>query len=372
MSADDGYDIPGYDIQRRLGEGGMATVLLAIQRSLNRRVAIKLLSRGRGDESSEKRFLLEGRTLARLPHPNIVSVYDVVHTDEMDYIVMECLEGGVLSQRMRTGWLTLSDYIGFIVQIAGALQFAHENNVVHRDLKPDNILFRDARTPVLTDFGIARLHADTGEKRITEVGMVIGTPTYMSPEQATGQDVDGRSDQYSLGVLFFEMLAQKPPFTGDSPMAIAYAHVHTPPPSLPTQYGFAEPLIHKMLAKKPADRYPDLKTFVRELKGALVGSPVLQKRLQIEPGDNISEQLRAIGFSESQLHAKSPMPMSIGAPSGGMVHQILEGSSLELEPVVVRAKEIKVEEKKPVPVLTLLIVTVISIAAVLAAVKYLL
>jgi serine/threonine-protein kinase PpkA len=344
------FKIPGFELQRQLGQGGMATVFLATQLSLNRKVAIKVMRRSRGDDAAEKRFLMEGQTLARLPHTNIVGVYDIVQNEEIDYIVMECLEGGVLSERMKTGWLTLSDYIGIVVQVAAALQYAHDNGVIHRDLKPDNILFRDARTPVLTDFGIARLN-QSQMTRITETGMAIGTPIYMSPEQATGGEVDGRSDQYSLGVMFYEMLARKPPFEAETAMQIAFAHVHTPPPSLPVDFAFAQPLMDKLLAKKASDRFPDLKTFVRELKETLVGSPVLQRRLQIEPGQNISEQLKAMGFTESQLAMKKPLVqiMTNELPPGALANQLLEGSQLQLEPVEVRRTVHRVEQKKEVP-----------------------
>src|SRR5688572_29903555 len=149
------YDIPGYEYVRELGVGGMATVYLAIQRSLERSVAIKVMRRAGADENFEKRFLLEGRTMAKLPHRNIVGVYDIVQNETINYIAMEYLGGGTLSDRLRAG-LSLAEAISIVVQIAGALQFAHDAGVVHRDLKPANIMFRDAHTPVLTDFGIAR------------------------------------------------------------------------------------------------------------------------------------------------------------------------------------------------------------------------
>jgi serine/threonine protein kinase len=347
----DGFDIPGYDLQRKLGAGGMATVYLAIQKSLNRKVAIKVLQRRPGDSSeAEKRFLAESQTLAQLPHRGIVGVYDVMQNDYGDYIVMEFLEGGVLTERMSTGWLTLADYVGITVQIADALQYAHDNGVVHRDMKPDNILFRDTHTPVITDFGIARMQ-NTHSARITEAGMAVGTPTYMSPEQAVGGEVDGRSDQYSLGVMFYEMLVKKPPFDGGSGMQTAYAHVHTPPPRLPVEFQFAQPLLDRMLAKKPDDRFPDMKTFARELKAVLVGSPVLLRRLQIEPGENQSEKLRAMGFTDTQMQGRTG-PIMTGAgdvPAGALKHTLLERSELALEPVVERPPPPKAEVKQANP-----------------------
>jgi serine/threonine-protein kinase PpkA len=346
----DGFDIPGYELQRKLGSGGMSTVYLGIQKSLNRKVAIKVLPRKEGASSeAEKRFLTESQTLAQLPHRNIVSVHDVVQNDYGDYIVMEFLEGGVLSERMSTGWLTLADFVGIVVQIADALQYAHDNGVVHRDIKPDNILFRDAHTPVITDFGIAWMENNTAS-RITEQGMVVGTPTYMSPEQAVGGEVDGRSDQYSLGVIFYEMLVKKPPFDGGTSMQTAYQHVHEPPPRLPLEFAFAQPLLDRMLAKKPEDRFPDMKSFGRELRNVLLGSPVLQRRLQIEPGENLSEKLRAMGFSESlmQGRASSVMPGTGEVPAGALKHTLLERSDLALEPVEERRSAPRQEAKKPV------------------------
>lgn len=368
MTADN-FAIAGYELQRMLGEGGMASVWLGVETTTGRRVAIKLLARGKGDESAEKRFLMEGETLARLPHPNIVQVYEVVHEPERSYIVMECLEGGVLSKRMSTGWLTMTDHVGFIVQIAGALQYAHENGVIHRDLKPDNILFRDARTPVLTDFGIARLRRDLTDSRITETGMVIGTPTYMSPEQATGSEVDGRSDQYALGVLFYEMLAGKPPFVGETAMQIAFAHVHGKPPSLPVGYEFLEPIVQRMLSKDPKQRFPDLKAFVAELKGALVGNSVLQKRMKIDPNADITDQLRSIGFSDAQLNSKTPRTvLAVDAPQGSLKHALLEGSDLKLEEVVERRVEVRRDDKRglsmPVIIAIALVMVVLGVVAV--------
>lgn len=304
-------NIPGYEILRPLGSGGMSTVFLALQRSLDRKVAIKVMRRdGAGSDDTsedslqtEKRFLLEGRMMARLPHRNIVAVYDIVSNDEIDYISMEYLDGGTLSERMHRG-LALSEAVAVVVQIASALQFAHENGVVHRDLKPANIMFRDAATPVLTDFGIARMQ-DAKSTRLTQAGMLVGTPTYMSPEQINGDVVDGRADQYSLGVLFYEMLAGSPPFGGETPVSVLMAHLTQTPPPLPIEFRAFQPVLERMLAKKPDERYADMREFSEDLKSCLVRSDTLLLRLQLNPEQNSSEQLRALGFS-------------VGTPSGSI------------------------------------------------------
>jgi serine/threonine protein kinase len=150
----------------------------------------------------------------------------------------------------------------------------------------------------------------------------------MSPERARTGRMGVADDYWSAGVLFYEMLAGKPPFVGDTAMQIAFAHVHAPPPSLPSTYDFIEPLVMKMLAKDPKQRFPDLKAFVAELKGALVGSPVLQKRLKIDPNADISEQLKAIGFSENQLSHRPRAMIGVEIPQGALKHALLEGSSL--------------------------------------------
>jgi serine/threonine protein kinase len=290
--------IPGYELIRELGAGGMATVYLAIQRSLDRKVALKVMKRNIDDlEKFEKRFLIEGRTMAKLPHRNIVSVYDIVKSEDATYIAMEYLEGGTLSQKMKDGQ-SLGDAISVVVQIAQALQFAHEHGVVHRDLKPANIMYRDVHTPVLTDFGIAK-QQDASATRLTQTGMLVGTPTYMSPEQINALEVDGRSDLYALGVLFYELLTGAPPFVGDTPIAVLMAHLTQPPPSLPEQFADFQPVIARMLAKNRDERFPSLKEFTRALKGAVVNNQMLWQRLQADPDQSSSEQLRALGFSIS-------------------------------------------------------------------------
>jgi serine/threonine protein kinase len=294
--------IPGYEMLRPLGTGGMSTVYLALQRSLDRKVAIKIMRRA-GDSGSddaiqaEKRFLLEGRMMAKLPHRNIVAVYDIVSNDAVAYISMEYLDGGTLSDRMKSG-LALAEAVSVIVQIASALEFAHKHGVIHRDLKPANIMFRDTGTPVLTDFGIARMQ-DGSATRLTQTGMLVGTPTYMSPEQINGAAVDGRADLYSLGILFYELLTGNAPFRGDTPIAVLMAHLTQPPPPLPDEFRSFQSVLDQMLAKNRDERYPGMKEFTHDLKARLVQSDTLLTRLHVDPNETSSEQLRALGFSTS-------------------------------------------------------------------------
>jgi serine/threonine-protein kinase PpkA len=293
-------DIPGYEMISELGEGGMATVYLAIQHSLDRKVAIKVMRRELRVSNGpmpefERRFLLEGRTMAKLPHRNIVAVYDIVTRDDIAYISMELLEGGTLAERMRTG-LSLGEAIGVVVQLANGLEYAHKNGVIHRDLKPSNVMFRDPGTPVLTDFGIAK-QSDVLASRITQTGLVLGTPTYMSPEQASGRDIDGRADQYALGILFYEMLTGSPPFTGENPMAVLMGHALQPPPPLPDDLAPLQPIFDRMLAKEPNDRFANLQDFVKALRGLVVGNDALVKQLGEITTASTSERLRALGFS---------------------------------------------------------------------------
>ncbi|MEO8802455.1 MAG: protein kinase [Rudaea sp.] len=324
--------IEGYEILRLLGSGGMSSVYLALQRSLDRKVAIKIMRRsGEGATAdnlqAEKRFLLEGRMMAKLPHRNIVAVYDIVSNDDVDYIAMEYLPGGVLIDRMREG-IALADAVSVIVQVAAALEFAHEHGVVHRDLKPANIMFRDTHTPVLTDFGIARFQDGTAT-RLTQTGMLVGTPTYMSPEQINGQQVDGRADQYSLGILFYELLAGNAPFRGDSPIAVLMAHLTQEAAPLPPEFHAFQDVFDRMLAKNRDDRYPNLKEFSNDLKSRLVNSDTLLLKLQLDPNQTASEQLRDLGFYTSN---STDSALRASLASSGLSDPIVGGGTAPRTP----------------------------------------
>jgi serine/threonine protein kinase len=254
-----------YDIHSELGRGGMATVYLAHEISLDRKVAIKVMSpamlHGAG---MVERFKREARTAAGLSHPNIIPIYAVHEIDGLLFCVIKLVEGTPLDTVMRElGQLPVPMVHGILAQVGGALGYAHRHGVVHRDIKPGNILIDDEGWAVVTDFGIAKVTESEG---LTSTGMAIGTPTYMSPEQATADGVTGASDQYSLGVVAYEMLTGRPPFMGTSMMALMYSHFHDDPPSIrlfrpdvPDQLCDA---VMRMLRKDPAARWPSMEEAV--------------------------------------------------------------------------------------------------------------
>ena len=256
--------IPGYEIEGEVGRGGMATVYRAVQHSLGRVVAIKVLARGPDDQDEfARRFKKEGRILASLLHPNIVTIYDIgVSEDNQLFLSMEYLSGGTLRDRIKLG-LSFDSALHIIRAIAKALGYAHEKGVVHRDVKPSNIMFRHDGTPVLTDFGVARVVAAAGLSTVhTLTGLTVGSPGYMSPEQAMGQSATIQSDLYSLGVVLYEMLTGHPPYQADNALAVLLQHLHDPIPSLPRGHAHLQPILNKLLAKKPAGRYRDIGEFL--------------------------------------------------------------------------------------------------------------
>lgn len=246
-----------YEIIRQLGRGGMAVVFLARDKRLEREVAVKLLPPELSyDESFSERFLREARISAQLFHPNIIQIFDVDTVDGFSYYTMAYIEGVSLAQIIRQGGAISPKVIARLgIQVCFALQHAHEKGVVHRDIKPENILINKKRQPVVVDFGIAKAMRDS---KLSQPGMFIGTPLYMSPEQIRGEELDGRSDIYSLGCLFYEMATGRPPFAGLEHTALLYNQVHVTPPSPETlNSGIPAPLagiIMRALAKQPAGR----------------------------------------------------------------------------------------------------------------------
>ncbi len=257
--------IPGYTLKKKLGQGGMAAVFLADQESFQRNVALKVMFPQIAKEPGfADRFLQEARTVARLTHPHIIVVHDVGVANGLHYFAMEYHTGNDLTHRIRAGGMTAYQALTITRQIADALALAHDNQIIHRDIKPDNILFRahdDAA--ILTDFGIAK--SLDSNMQLTQLGSAVGTPRYMSPEQARGQTVDGRTDLYSLGAMLFEMLTGHPPYQADEALALGIKHCQDPIPRLPGELARYQPLIDRLLAKEPKDRHPDARALMADI-----------------------------------------------------------------------------------------------------------
>lgn len=248
-----GVRIAGYRLLARIGKGGMAEVFLAEREQDNLQVAIKVLDRSlREDQVFLRRFEREYKLMASLRDPHVVRIYDQGLAAERPYIVMEYLTGGTLAVRIHEGIPSLAA-LRIVSQVARALDTVHTHGIVHRDLKPQNIMFRADGMAVLLDFGLAR---DMGAStNLTRHGEVFATPRYMSPEQCQGQPADSRSDIYSLGVIFYEMLTGKPLFTGSNPAELVNLHLNVEPPRLPPHLAGYQRVLDKMLAKRREDRY---------------------------------------------------------------------------------------------------------------------
>jgi serine/threonine protein kinase len=272
-----------YEILGELGRGGMATVYAAHDIALDRRVAIKVISPSLGAAPAlVERFRREARTAASLSHPNIIPIYSVRHADRLLYFVMKHVDGRPLDSILReTGALPVPTVQAILGQVAGAVGYAHRHGVVHRDIKPGNILIDDEGWCVVTDFGIAKVAESEG---LTTSGMMVGTPAYMSPEQCLSNNISGASDQYALGVVAYEMLTGRLPFPGTSMMSVMYAHVHVPVPAIEELRTECPPelagAVMRMLAKEPGERWPSIEEAVSAL-GHLTGSQDEPTRSQL-------------------------------------------------------------------------------------------
>jgi beta-lactam-binding protein with PASTA domain/tRNA A-37 threonylcarbamoyl transferase component Bud32 len=278
-----------YEVESRLGSGGMAEVWQGHDRVLNRRVAIKtLLPQFARDASFVDRFRREAQAAARLNHPGIVSVYDSGTDGDTPYIVMEYVEGRTLAEFLGAGKRTPPMQAAQITHgIAEALAAAHAQGVIHRDIKPANVMVTREGKVLVMDFGIARLIS--GPETAPQTSAVMGTASYLSPEQAQGQPVDARTDIYSLGVVLYEMLTGRPPFTGDSPMAIAYKQVNATPPAPSSANPDVPPeldaVVMRALSKNPANRYQTAQEFADDLERARTGGEVMATPLLPMGGD---------------------------------------------------------------------------------------
>jgi serine/threonine protein kinase len=265
-----------YEIVRKLGKGGMANVYLAREMDLGREVAIKIFSpEFMGDEQFIDRFRREARILANLDNNHIVKIYHISEKRNPWYFIMSYLPGGTLLERINSqGHLDASEILKIAGDVCSALFHAHSNGIIHRDIKPENILFDKNGDAVLTDFGIARTEAGLN---LTRPGTIIGTPLYMSPEQAKGSETDCRSDIYSLGIVLYQMAAGVLPFSSKEAMSIMYMHVHeTPVPPVshnPELMVNLNDIIMKCIEKHPEDRYQNITELSLALKNAMDTKP---------------------------------------------------------------------------------------------------
>ena len=254
--------IPGYTIHEQIGRGGMAYVYRALQHNFDAEVAVKVLDpKLTADPQFGERFIREARIMRSLKHPHIAAVYDVGQHDDIYYLSMEYLPGGSLKEVVDHSEHP-GDVLPLLAKVAEALDYAHSMDFVHRDIKPENILMRGPGDPVISDFGIARIL--NGEGDHTKTGTVMGSPHYMSPEQALGQPVDHRSDIYSFGVMAYFVMCAEVPYSEGSAVSIGIRHVRDPVPILPPRYAPMQPFVNRALAKRPGDRFPSCSDLVED------------------------------------------------------------------------------------------------------------
>ena len=276
-----GVTLGNYKILAQLGQGGMARVYKARQENLDREVAVKVLPPWfAADRNFVERFNLEARLVARLSHPNIVTVHDADEYMGNLYIVMQLVDGGTLKQRLDqlqaiNQKMDVVEATRIFTQLASSLSYAHENGIIHRDVKPVNVLMDRTGRPILSDFGIAK--ALVGSQGLTRQGAGVGTPEYMSPEQCQGGPVDGRADIYALGVMLFESLTGRLPFMGDNYPALAHSHIYEAPPHPNTINPVLDPAVSQViitaLMKNPTHRYQQANDMADALERAVHSQP---------------------------------------------------------------------------------------------------
>lgn len=272
-----GETVGSYRIIAQLGQGGMATVYKAYHASLDRYVAIKVLHPAfKEDATFLTRFQREARVLAKLEHPNIVPIYDFAQHEGQPYLVMKYIEGDTLKARLAQGQVTLEETTKVVDAVGAALAYAHKQGILHRDIKPSNIIITGDGDYYLSDFGLARIAA-AGESTLSQ-DTLLGTPNYISPEQAKGErDLDGRTDIYSFGVVLYELLCGRVPFSADTPFSVIHDHIYTPlpPPTSinPNLSEWVEKFLLKALAKDRNDRFAGATAMVTAFHGAVAQKP---------------------------------------------------------------------------------------------------
>ena len=349
-----------YELEKELGRGGMAIVYKARDKSLEREVAIKVLPFSLSfDAEFVERFQREARTSAKLEHPNIIPIYRVGKSGRVIFFVMKFLRGKPLSNVIEArGAIPVPEIKRLLVETASALGYAHKHGIVHRDIKPDNIMFDELGQAIVTDFGIAK--AQSGA-RLTGTGMSIGTPHYMSPEQARAQQLDGRSDLYSLGVVAYQCLTGHVPFDGEDSFSIGYKHIMEELPTPPLETAEQRDLfaiIQKMMAKKAEDRFQTAEELVAKLEGTGgIASAMIS--------DVATRPTSAIGAGESMAVMASAATTPLPRASGSMPapHGYVPGGAGAAAPAKPERKPRPVPERKKSKV-PLLIAAVLVLAAV--------
>ena len=361
-----------YEVRSLIGRGGMAEVHLGFDTRLSRVVAIKMLRRDLAQDSIfQARFRREAQSAASLNHPNIVAVYDtgeeiiedaVGRSIAVPYIVMEYVEGHTVKDLISDGTaVPINEAVEIVSGVLSALDYSHANHLVHRDIKPGNIMLTSDGKIKVMDFGIARALTDS-QATMTQTNAVVGTAQYLSPEQARGETVDARSDLYSTGVVLFELLTGRPPFKGDSAVAVAYQHVEQIPPTpssiLSDIPDSLDRVVLKALAKNREDRYPSAAAMLSDLQRVSRGLDVAAP-----PADSwATEVLPTSGMVGAQTAATTPM--SAVAPRGG--GQAMAATSTSLPPVAERADTAE-EASKARKRRTVIIASVVAIALLLIA-----
>jgi eukaryotic-like serine/threonine-protein kinase len=343
-----------YRIQRKLGAGGMADVYLAEDQELGRRVAIKILNgRHANDAQFIERFRREAKNAAALNHPNIVSIYDRGNAEDTYYIAMEFLDGRTLKELIVSrGAAPINVAIEYARQILSALRFAHRHGIVHRDIKPHNVLVDAEGRVKVTDFGIAR----AGTSQMTETGSIVGTAQYLSPEQARGGEVDPRSDLYSLGIVLYELLTGKTPFDGDTPVEIAMKHLSNAPkppsklrPDIPPELDM---VVLRALAKNPDDRYQSADEMEADLERVARGARV--SAATVDTATQVLRRPAAAAAATTAASATAATMIAPPAPAAGGV------------PPLVAEEEVYEERGQDRPLWPWLVAVGFVIAAIIA------
>ena len=327
-----GQTLGDFRLERRLGQGGMGQVYLAEQISLSRKVAIKLLKADlSSNATSLQRFKLEATNLAKATHANIVQIYAIDKAGDLNYMALEYVEGRNLREHLeKKGSPEILSALSIIRQVASALQRASELGIIHRDIKPENILITKKGEVKVADFGLSRLDENTQPLHLTQTGVAMGTPLYMSPEQVEGKPVDPRSDIYSFGCTCYHLFAGHPPFRGQQPFEVAVQHVQKEPEPLsqirPDLHPEVCAMVHKMMAKKPEDRYQTGREIVREatrlrdfLVGVTAGSP------SVAMGPSPSEPFDAVQTVPLLTKRSLFMPIAVSSVALALLGGLLLG-----------------------------------------------